>query len=128
MRNLVVPVLLIALSGCGNPFELDPATTVILKVTGVEDDAEKERIREKAVELVVEKSTWQKNQMSQHAETLMIKLSPINDVQGFADRITFGDVTAVDANIIHVNVETIKNRARMRMISVTTGRIRGTTT
>jgi hypothetical protein len=104
MRNLVFAVLLIALSGCGNPFELDPSTTVILKVTGVEDDAEKERIKEKSVELVVEKSTWQKNQMSQHAETLMIKLSPVKDVQGFADRITFGKVTAVDGNIIHVKV------------------------
>ena len=104
MRNLVFAVLLIALSGCGNPFEFDPSTTVILKVTGVEDDAEKERIKEKSVELVVEKSTWQKNQMSQHAETLMIKLSPVKDVQGFADRITFGKVTAVDGNIIHVKV------------------------
>ena len=104
MRNLVFAVLLIALSGCGNPFEFDPSTTVILKVTGVEDDEEKERIKEKSVELVVEKSTWQKNQMSQHAETLMIKLSPVKDVQGFADRITFGKVTAVDGNIIHVKV------------------------
>ncbi len=104
MRNLVFAVLLIALSGCGNPFEFDPSTTVILKVTGVEDDAEKERIKEKSVELVVEKSTWQKNQMSQHAETLMIKLSPVKDVQGFADRITFGKVTAVDGNIIRVKV------------------------
>ena len=104
MRNLVFAVLLIALSGCGNPFEFDPSTTVILKVTGVEDDAEKERIKEKSLELVVEKSTWQKNQMSQHAETLMIKLSPVKDVQGFADRITFGKVTAVDGKIIHVKV------------------------
>ncbi|GIW91596.1 MAG: hypothetical protein KatS3mg109_2028 [Pirellulaceae bacterium] len=104
MRNSVFAVLLIALTGCGNPLEFDPATTVILKVTGVKDDAEKERIREKSVELVLEKSTWQINQMSQHAETLMIKLSPVRDVQGFADRITFGKVTAVDGNIIHVKV------------------------
>jgi hypothetical protein len=107
MRHLVFPVLLITLSGCGNPFEFDPATTVILKVTGVEDDTEQERINEKAVELVVENSTWQKNQMSQHAETLMIKLSPVNDVQGFADRITFGKVTAVEGNIIHLRVGNI---------------------
>ena len=104
MRNLVLPVLLIALSGCGNPLEFDPATTVILKITGVEDEAEKERIKEKAKELVLERVAWQKSSMSQHAETLMIKLSPVKDVQGFADRITFGKVTAVDGNIIHVKV------------------------
>ena len=104
MRNLVLPVLLIALSGCGNPLEFDPATTVILKITGVEDEAEKERIKEKAKELVLERAAWQKNSMSQHAETLMIKLSPVKDVQGFADRITFGKVTAVDGNTIHVKV------------------------
>ena len=104
MRNLVLPVLLIALSGCGNLLEFDPATTVILKITGVEDEAEKERIKEKAKELVLERAAWQKNSMSQHAETLMIKLSPVKDVQGFADRITFGKVTAVDGKIIHVKV------------------------
>ena len=118
MRHLVFPVLLITLSGCGNPFKFDPATTVILKVTGVDDDAgfvtdehvfdtEQERINEKAVELVLENSAWQKNQMSQQAETLMIKLSPVNDVQGFADRITFGKVTAVEGNIIHLRVGNI---------------------
>ena len=104
MRNLVLPVLLIALSGCGNLLEFDPATTVILKITGVEDEAEKERIKEKAKELVLERAAWQKNSMSQHVETLMIKLSPVKDVQGFADRITFGKVTAVDGKIIHVKV------------------------
>jgi predicted small lipoprotein YifL len=104
MRNLVFPVLLIALSGCGNPLEFDPAKTVILKITGVEDEAEKERIKEKAEELVLEKSAWRKTSMSEHAETLMIKLSPVKDPQGFADRITFGKVTAVDGNTIHVQV------------------------
>ena len=104
MRNLVLPVLLIALSGCGNVLEFDPATTVILKITGVEDEAEKERIKEKAKELVLERVAWQKSSMSQHAEALMIKLSPVKDVQGFADRITFGKVTAVDGKIIHVKV------------------------
>ena len=115
MRNLVLPVLLIALSGCGNPFEFDPATTVILKITGVEDEAEKERIKEKAEELVLEKATWQKHQMSEHAETLMIKLSPVKDVQGFADRITFGKVTAVDGNTIHVKVGDDQEEAKQKV-------------
>ena len=104
MRKMGLCMLLVALSSCGNPLQFDPATTVILKITGVEDDTEKERIREKATELVLEKSSWHKNQTSTHAETLMIKVSPVEDAQDFADRITFGEVTSIDGNIIHVSV------------------------
>ena len=104
MRTLIAAFLLTMLVGCGNIFEMDPATTVILKISGISDDAEGERVREKAVELVEERSTWQKNQMSQNSETLMIKLSPVKDFQGFADRIKFGKVTAVEGNIIQVKM------------------------
>jgi hypothetical protein len=103
MRNLPLLVLLVALSGCG-VFEFDPATTVILKITGVEDDAEKERIKEEAEELVLERSAWRKTSTSEHGQTLMIKLCPVEDAQGFADRITFGEVTAVEGNVIHLKV------------------------
>ena len=104
MRTLLTSIVLIAISGCGNPFEFDPAITVILKITGVENEAQKERLKEKAEELVLEGSTYRKTQMSQHAETLMIKLAPVDDVQAFADRITFGKVTSVDGRTIHVTV------------------------
>ena len=102
MRTLLTGFLLISLVGCGNIFEMDPATTVILKVTGVADTEEGDEIREQAVELVQERSSWQKNQMSQHGETLMIKLSPVADAQEFADRINFATVTSIEGNIIHL--------------------------
>jgi hypothetical protein len=105
MRRLsLLLLLLIAVAGCGNPFEFDPSTTVILKVSGVEDDAAQERITEKAKELVMEKSTWHKTQTSEHAGTVMIKISPVEDVQAYADRITFGKVTSVDGTKIYVDV------------------------
>ena len=102
MRTLLTGFLLISLVGCGNMFEMDPGTTVILKVTGVADTEEGDDIREQAVELVQERSSWQKNQMSQHGETLMIKLSPVADAQEFADRINFATVTSIEGNIIHL--------------------------
>jgi hypothetical protein len=90
------------ISGCGNPFQFDPATTVILKVTGVKDDAELERIKEECVELVVERSTWQKHQVFRAGDRTTIKLSPVEDVKQFADRIKFGEVTAIEGNMVHV--------------------------
>ena len=100
----MIPILLIVLSGCGNPLEFDSETTVILKITGLEDEAQKELIKEKTQELVAEKASWYSCQISEHAETTMIKLSPVEDVQGYADRIKFGKVTSVDGNTIHVTV------------------------
>jgi len=104
VQKLVIPILLIALSGCENPLKFDPQTTAILKITGLEDEAQKEQIKEQSQELVAEKSSWHSSQISEHGETTMIKLSPVKDVQGYADRIKFGKVTAIDGNIIHVTV------------------------
>lgn len=113
MRTRLALILVVILAGCGNPlefdpatleFEFEPATTVIVKITGAKDQAEKDCIKEKIDELVLEKSYWNKNQTSQHVETLMIKASPVKDVKAFADRITFGKVTAMENRIIHVTV------------------------
>lgn len=102
-RLSLLSVLLIAFCGCGNPFTMDPETTVILKITGVDGEPETERMSEKAKELVLEKSTWHKTQISEHAGTVMIKVSPVEDVQGYADRIAFGKVTEVDGNTIYID-------------------------
>ena len=105
MRNFSRMCLLLTLiGGCGNPFEFDPATTVLLKLSGVEGDAEKERIGEEAKELVLEKSTWHMIQTSEHNDTVMIKVSPVEDVQDYALRITFGEVTSVEGNTVFVDV------------------------
>jgi hypothetical protein len=103
MRYVLVLTLLVLLSGCGNPFKFDPATTVILKITGVERD-EQEDIEEEVKELVQERANWHMTQVSQYGETLTIKATPVEDVQGFADRIDFGEVTSVEDRIIHVAV------------------------
>lgn len=107
MRTRLALILVVILAGCGNPLEFDPATlefdpatTVIVKITGAKDQAEKDCIKEKIDELVLEKSYWNKNQTSQHVETLMIKASPVKDVKAFADRITFGKVTAMENRIM----------------------------
>lgn len=104
MRNVVFPICLLLISGCGNPFQFDPATTVILKVTGVEDGTESERIEEECVELVIEQSTWQKHQVFRTGDRMTIKLSPVEDPKQFADRIEFGEVTAIEDNMVHVKV------------------------
>jgi hypothetical protein len=104
MRHALVLILLVLLSGCGNPFTFDPATTVILKITGVGED-EQEGIEDDVKELVQERANWHMTQVSRHGETLMIKATPVEDVQEFADRIDFGDVTSVEDRTIHVAVE-----------------------
>ena len=107
MRNLLLMMMFLFLTvigGCGNPFNFDPATTVILKMSGIENDEEKERIGEEAKELVLEKSTWHMIQTSEHNDTVMIKVSPVEDVQDYADRIIFGKVTSVEGNTVFVEI------------------------
>ena len=105
MRCLIAILLaLLLLGGCGNPFVFDPATTVILKVQGIDDDAEQARVVENAKELVTERSTWHQVQTTRHNEIVMIKLSPVDDAKSFASRIKFGKVTAIDDNIIQLDV------------------------
>jgi predicted small lipoprotein YifL len=105
MRNLSpILLLLVTIAGCGNPFEFSPDTTVILKLSGLDDDVKREQIADEAKELVLERSTWHMIQTSKHNDTVMIKVSPVDDVQEFADRITFGEVTSVEENIVYVDV------------------------
>ena len=40
--------------------------------------------------------------VTQFGETLTIKATPVEDVQEFADRIDFGEVTSVEDRTIHV--------------------------
>jgi hypothetical protein len=105
MRHVLLLCLFLTLiGGCGNPFNFDPATTVILKLSGVDDDEKKERIGEEAKELVLEKSTWHMMQTFEHNDTVMIKVSPVEDVHEYADRITFGKITSVEGNTVYVEI------------------------
>jgi hypothetical protein len=101
MRYVLALILLVLLSGCGNPFSFDPATTVILKITGVERDGQ-EDIEDEVKELIQERANWHMTQVSQFGETLTIKATPVEDVQEFADRIEFGEVTSIEDRTIHV--------------------------
>ena len=104
MRRPAIFTCLLLMSGCGNPHQFDPATTVILKVTGATDDVESERIKEECIELVVEQSTWHKCHMFRTGERMTIQISPVEDAERFAKRIAFGEVTAIDGNMIHVSM------------------------
>jgi hypothetical protein len=113
-------LLFVILAGCVNLPELpevDPATTVLVKINGAKDEAEKDCIEEKIKELVLEKAYWEMTQTSQHMETLMIKASPVKDVKAFTDRITFGKVTAVEDRIIHVTVNGEKQAGRRECVN-----------
>ena len=104
MRHLLLAFYVMVVSGCGNLLEFDPNTTVILKVTGVKDDAHSDQIKDECVELVRDKSAWQKHQIYSTGDRMTIKISPVDDVDQYAEKIRFGEVTSVDGNTIHVKV------------------------
>ena len=104
MRYAIFPLFLVMLSGCGNPFKFDPATTIVVKVSGINDDATKEQVSDTIVALVKENSNSHKMVSKRNGNVLEYKISPVDDVQDYADRIDFGAVTEIDGRTIHVTV------------------------
>jgi len=95
MLRLLLIFLLIILSGCENPFQSDADTSVTIVITGA-NRAGEEKLREKLVELVRERSSWSSSNTSYSGKTIYIVIDPVKDVKDFANRITFGKITAID--------------------------------
>lgn len=68
-KVLLICVLVSLIVGCGNRFGLDPATTIVLNLSGMEDGEEKERNGDDAQELVLENSTRHTIQTTKHNDT-----------------------------------------------------------
>ena len=103
-RYAALPILaavLLTLSSCNISFEQDPAKTVTVEITGVNDDVDGDEIRE-TLKGMAEGSSHMMTSSSS-GDKLTVKLSPVGDVEAFSQKINFGKVTEVDGRTIKVD-------------------------
>jgi hypothetical protein len=93
-----VAALFTAAIGCN--FKHDPAKMVTIEVTGATTDADRRRIQD-AVKKWVDGSSHMMTTMHS-GQSFSIDLSPVTDVDAFAKKIDFGEVTKVDGRKISV--------------------------
>lgn len=93
---LIVPVVITGCSSYG------PEETVTIEITGTLDDAKDEQITEKLKTMTDGSGHSMSSFSSGTSKT--IELAPVSDVQAFADKIDFGEVTAVEGRTVKVSV------------------------
>lgn len=86
--------------GCNFKFEHDPAKTVTIEITGISNDADRDKIDETLKGMTdgsghMLTSTWT-------GDKTTINLSPVTDVEAFSRKINFGKVTEVDGRTVKV--------------------------
>jgi hypothetical protein len=104
MRTLTAyPTLMAALTlavpltvGCSQ----DPATTVTLEITGISAESDREKVAETLKEMTDGSSHSMRSTYS--GDQLTISVSPVSDVDAFAEKIDFGEVTSVNGRTIQV--------------------------
>jgi uncharacterized lipoprotein YajG len=96
MLSPLIAVLLLA--GCS----YGPEQTVTIEITGTMDDAEQDQITEK-LKTMTDGSGHSMSSFSS-GNSMTIELAPVSDVQAFADKIDFGEVTAVEGRTVKVSV------------------------
>lgn len=102
IRSLHMVCLLVApivITGC----TYGPEETVTIEITGSLDEAQQEEITEK-LKTMTEGSGHSLSTMSS-GTTTTITLAPISDVQAFADKIDFGEVTAVEGRTVKISID-----------------------
>ena len=96
----VVAAILLTQSSCNLSFEQDPAETVTVEITGVNDEEVRDEIRE-TLQGMAEVSSHVMTSSSS-GDKMTVKLSPVGDVKAFSRKINFGEVTEVDGRTIKV--------------------------
>jgi hypothetical protein len=97
---MVLLAVLLPQSGCNLSFEQDPATTVTVEITGVDNDSDRENIQETLKEMTDGSSHMMTS--SSFGDTMTVSLSPVEDAEAFSKKINFGKVTEVDGRTIKV--------------------------
>jgi hypothetical protein len=100
----MLPILaagLLMLSSCNFSFEVDPATTVKVEIIGVNDEEDRDDIREKLTGMTDGSSHMMTSSAS--GDKMTIELSPVEDIAAFSRKINFGEVIEVDGRTVKVS-------------------------
>ena len=108
LRRLQPCLLLLAVvisGGCNINFEQDPAETVTVEISGISDEADRESVQETLTGMTDGSNHFYTSSYS--GDQMSISISPVSDVEAFAKKINFGNVTNVDVASRTVTVEFI---------------------
>ena len=97
----VLTAILLTQGGCNISFDQDPAKTVTVEITGVNDDEDRDEIGETLTGMAEGSSHTMTSSWS--GDKMTVKLSPVGDVKAFSRKINFGEVTEVDGRTIKVD-------------------------
>ena len=85
--------------GC-NPFAHDPEQTVHIEISSITEQAERDEVHE--ILKGMTEGSGHVITTKRDRDTLLIKLSPVRDVQAFARRINFGQVTEIEGRTVRI--------------------------
>jgi hypothetical protein len=89
---------MVTLSGCG----YGPEQTVTVEISGVADDAARDEITE-ALKTMTDSSGHSISTTSS-GDSMKVTLAPVSDVDAFAKKIKFGEVTEVRDRVVKVSI------------------------
>jgi hypothetical protein len=100
----VFAAVILTQCGCNIGIEMDPATTVTVKINGVKTGGDafavKKGIEERLQAMAASTEPLMTSSMS--GDTMLVKLSPVGDVMEFARQISFGEITDIEGRTIVV--------------------------
>ena len=97
---LLLTVMLLGLAGCNLSFEHDPAESVTVKISGISEDSDRDRVQENLAD-ITQGSMHMMTSTSSGSE-MTVEVSPVTDVKKFVQGIKFGKVTEVQDRMIKV--------------------------
>ncbi|TWU05898.1 hypothetical protein [Stieleria varia] len=100
LAGVVLLATFVTTSGCSFSLNQDPATTVTIKVSGVDNESDRDALTE-SLKDYVDGNSHSMSSTSMNG-SMTIKLSPVTDVKAFSEKIDFGKVTAVDGRTVTV--------------------------
>ena len=97
---LFLAMAAIGASGCSISFSHDPEKTVVVDISDIERESDRDAVMEKLGTMVDGNSRVMTTTYA--FGSLEVKLSPVSDVDKFVKGIDFGEVTSVEGRTIKV--------------------------
>ena len=98
--RLLLMIMLVGLVGCSLSMEHDPAETVTVKITGISEGSDRERVKENLEDCI--QGVMHMMTSTASGSEMTVQVSPVTDVKKFVQGIEFGKVTEVQDRTIKV--------------------------
>jgi len=100
LTRFLLMIMLVGLAGCSLSMEHDPAETVTVKITGISEGSDRERVKENLEDCI--QGVMHMMTSNASGSEMTVQVSPVTDVEKFVQGIKFGKVTEVQGRTIKV--------------------------